>query len=483
MGNAVMSASTVDHSFQPPIRGSAQTRFAAADRHSDAPPGSADGEVDHTHDPAARSWVESAEGHADFPLQNLPLGIFTPTGDAAQAQPRGGIAIGDEILDLDALSQSGLLTGAAQQAALAAAGDALNPLLALGAGPRRELRRQVFALLLSGNPLRSRITAMLHRQAACRMELPATIGDYTDFYVGIHHATNVGRLFRPDNPLLPNYKHVPIGYHGRASSIDVSGAPIRRPLGQRRAPDADAPLFGPTQRLDYELEMGLWIGPGNGAGDAVAIGNATEHLAGLCLLNDWSSRDVQAWEYQPLGPFLAKNFATTISPWIVTAEALAPFRLPQQPRPDGDPQPMRYLWDSADQSAGAFAITLEAGLMTARMRAEGHAPHRLSRGSARDAMYWTAAQMIAHHTVNGCNLRPGDLLGTGTLSTADPGGFGSLLEISQGGAHPITLPTGETRSFLHDGDTLAITGRAEAEGRVAIGFGACTGTIIPARAH
>ncbi len=430
-------------------------------------------ELDETHDPTLRSWVESANGHADFPIQNLPLGVFSAGG-----VKRGGVAIGDQILDLLALAESGLLDGEAHDAALAGSGHSLNPLLAGGSGPRRALRRRISALL-SDNSLREAVGWMLHPAADCQMLLPARIGDYTDFYVGIHHATNVGKLFRPDNPLLPNYKHVPIGYHGRASSVVASGAPIRRPLGQLKAPDRDQPTFEPSRRLDYELELGAWIGPGNALGEPVDISRAADQLAGLCLLNDWSARDIQAWEYQPLGPFLAKNFATTVSPWIVTAEALAPFRQAQAPRPPGDPSPLPYLLDAQDQAKGAFAVTLEVFIETERMRQEGLAPTRISRGSAQH-MYWTIAQLIAHHTASGCNLRPGDLLGTGTLSAPTLDGFGSLLEITQGGANRLSLPSGETRTFLEDGDAVTIAGRLEAQGFVGIGFGACVGAIFPA---
>ena len=433
--------------------------------------------IDETHDPALKSWVASANGHADFPIQNLPLGVFSPPGQV----PRGGVAIGDMILDLAGAVEAGLFEGMPLLAARAAMGDTLNPLLAMEAEPRRALRRRLSALFAEGSPERARVEPLLHRAQDCAMHLPARIGDYTDFYVGIHHATNVGRVFRPDNPLLPNYKHVPIGYHGRASSIRPSGVPVRRPNGQRKAPDAEAPTFGPSQRLDYELEMGIWIAEGNELGEPIPIEAADRHIAGLCLLNDWSARDLQAWEYQPLGPFLAKNFLTTISPWIVTAEALAPFRIAQPPRPDGDPRPLPYLWSEEDQKAGAFAIELEVSIASARMREERVPPMRLSRGPASN-MYWTAAQIITHHASNGCNLQPGDLLGTGTISAPTDDGFGSLLEITRGGKQPITLPTGETRTFLQDGDQLFLSGRAQREGYVPIGFGPCHGIIIPAPA-
>jgi fumarylacetoacetase len=430
--------------------------------------------IDETHDPKRQTWVVSANGHADFPVQNLPLGIFSPAGQG----PRGGMAIGDAILDLAALAGSGLLEGDALIGGDAAAGATLNPLLALGSIPRRALRKRV-STLLSDSSYRESVSPMLHDAVDCTMHLPAAIGDYTDFYVGIHHAMNIGRQFRPDNPLLPNYKHVPIGYHGRASSVRPSGFPIRRPNGQRKASDAEMPSFGPSRRLDYELEIGVWIATGNALGETIPIADAKTHLAGLSLLNDWSARDLQAWEYQPLGPFLAKSFVTTVSPWMVTAEALAPFAIAQAPRPTGDPQPLAYLWDNVDQAHGAYSISLEAHLATPRMRAEGIAPHRLSRGPASN-MYWTIAQMIAHHASNGCNLNPGDLLGTGTISAPTSDGFGSLMEIGRGGQQQITLETGETRVFLEDGDALVLTGRMSAEGYVPIGFGPCEGIVIAA---
>ncbi|WP_240002359.1 fumarylacetoacetase [Oleisolibacter albus] len=427
--------------------------------------------LDETHDPARRSWVDSANGHPDFPIQNLPLGVFSPAGDA----PRIGTAIGGHILDLTATARAGLLP---ETLTGCLGADSLNALFSRPAAERRTLRRHLSALL--SDPAQKPVLApLLFAAADCRLHLPARIGDYTDFYVGIHHATNVGRLFRPDNPLLPNYKHVPIGYHGRASSVRPSGTAVQRPCGQRKPPDADAPLFGPSRRLDYELELGIWIGPGNALGQPIPIAEAPAHVAGFCLLNDWSARDLQAWEYQPLGPFLAKSFLTSISPWVVTAEALAPFRLAQPARPAGDPQPLPYLWDEADQDRGALALTLEVHLSTAAMRAGGLSPHRLSRGEA-TAMYWTVAQIVTHHASNGCNLNPGDLLGSGTLSAADPGGYGSLLEITAGGSRPVTLPNGEQRTFLEDGDEITLSASAQADGYVPIGFGPCTGTVLPA---
>ncbi|PAU64862.1 fumarylacetoacetase [Pseudomonas indica] len=426
-----------------------------------------------------RSWVDSANGHPDFSLANLPLGIFSRPG----LTPRGGVAIGDRILDLKAALDAGLFDGTARQAAEAASGDSLNAFFALGAPARRALREALQGLLDADSLQRERLQALgetlLQPMAACRLHLPARIGDYTDFYVGIHHATNVGKLFRPDNPLLPNYKYVPIGYHGRASTIDVSGAAVKRPNGQTLAPGASEPSFGPSKRLDYELELGIWIGEGNARGEAIPIAEAGSHVAGFCLLNDWSARDVQAWEYQPLGPFLSKSFATSVSPWVVTAEALEPFRCAQPPRPEGDPHPLPYLWDERDQQAGALDIELEVLLLTDAMREQGLAPQRIALSNTLN-MYWTVAQMVAHHSVNGCSLQPGDLFGSGTLSGERPESFGSLLELTQGGKQPLHLPSGETRTFLEDGDEIILKARCRRDGYPSIGFGECRGRILPA---
>jgi len=433
--------------------------------------------LDDTHDTARRSWAPGADGHADFPVQNLPLGVFSPPGGT----PRGGVAIGDGILDLAGLADAGPLSGQARDAAQAASGPTLNPLLALGAGPRRALRAELFRLLTDAGAA-GRVRPLLHDTAGCTVHLPAAIGDYTDFYVGIHHATNIGKQFRPDNPLLPNYKHIPIGYHGRASSVRASGVPVQRPLGQTKAPDAAGPSFGPCRRLDYELELGVWVGPGNGPGEPIPVGAAAEHIAGYCLLNDWSARDFQVWEYQPLGPFTSKNFASTVSCWMVTPEALAPFRIPQPPRPPGDPAPLPYLLDPADQAGGGLDLELEVLLLTPAMRGVGLPPHRIAVSNARH-MYWTAAQMVAHHTCGGCDLRPGDLLGTGTISGPDAGSCGSILEASLGGQQPVVLGNGEERRFLEDGDEVLLRARATRDGYASIGFGECRGTIQPARAQ
>jgi fumarylacetoacetase len=418
----------------------------------------------------ARSWVTSANDHPDFPLQNLPFGVFS----ASNLSRRGGVAIGDCILDLQAALESGCFTGQARIAAEAAGRGQLNDFFALGASARQALRLELLQLLDESSPARE---DLLHPMSACQMHLPAQVGDYTDFYVGIHHATNVGKLFRPDNPLLPNYKYVPIAYHGRASTLCVSGTPVKRPSGQTLAPGAEAPTFGPSKRLDYELEVGVWMGPGNETGEPIGIGQAGEHIAGFCLLNDWSARDLQAWEYQPLGPFLSKSFATSISPWVVTSEALAPFRSEQPQRPEGDPRPLEYLFDEQDQEQGALDIELEVLLLTALMKEQGMAPQRLALSNTLN-MYWTVAQMVTHHSVNGCKLQPGDLFGTGTLSGPQQGQFGSLLEITEGGRHSVELPSGETRKFLEAGDEVILKARCRRDGEVSIGFGECRGVIL-----
>ena len=424
---------------------------------------------DHSNDPGLKSWVEIAEG-SDFPIQNLPLSICS----VGERRRRACVAIGDYVLDLTAISD---LLDEEWRDDLSQ--PVLNGWLSRGPDAQRELRLRLCELL-SDERYRDDVEPQLIGQTEVRMHLPCFVGDYTDFYVGIHHATNVGKQFRPDNPLLPNYKYVPIGYHGRASSVRASGEPVIRPSGQRKAPDADAPEFGPAKRLDYELELGIWVGEGNELGQPIPIGEAADHIAGYCLLNDWSARDLQAWEYQPLGPFLAKNFLTSVSAWVVSPQALAPFRTAMPPRPAGDPQPLPYLDDGDGRRSGALAIQLKVTLTTERMRREGVAPHILSRGLADAAMYWSAAQIVAHHGSNGCNLQPGDLIGTGTLSADSADGLGSLLEISQGGKQPVELPTGETRSFLDDGDEITLSAWCEAEGAVRIGFGECVGRVVAA---
>jgi fumarylacetoacetase len=435
---------------------------------------------DQTHDPKRTSWVNSANGHKDFPIQNLPLGVFSLSGSSEQ---RVGIAIGDMILDLAAVVEAGLMEGSARDAAEATSSGSLNKLFALGPKARQALRSRLSELLHAKGADRPRIEAIsgvLHRAADAVMHLPAHIGDYTDFYVGVHHATNIGKVFRPDNPLLSNYKHVPIGYHGRSSSIVPSGTTIRHPSGQLKEPDSSAPTFGPSRRLDYELELGVWIGTGNDLGDPIPISEAGSHVAGFCLLNDWSARDIQSWEYQPLGPFLSKNFASTISPWVITPEALVPFRTAQNPRPDGDPRPLPYLWDERDQREGGIELELEVFLITSGLREKGLPPHRIALSSTRH-MYWTVAQLIAHHTSNGCNLRPGDLFGSGTISAPEASGVGSLLEATRGGQNPIRLESGEQRRFLEDGDELVLYARTPpAPNTVQIGFGECRGKVSAA---
>lgn len=435
--------------------------------------------LDHTHDPAALSWVASANAaDSDFPLQNLPYGLFRRAGH--DESWRVGVAIGDQILDLKLAASAGRWTTADQVALQALAEGDLNRFMARPSGQRRALRHALFAALLDGSKQAAALAPCLLAQADAEMAVPCRIGDYTDFYTGIHHATTVGKLFRPDNPLLPNYKWVPIGYHGRSSSIVVSGSSVRRPLGQLKPPHLDVPSLGPCKRLDYELELGAFVAGGNVLGEPVPITQADEHLFGLCLLNDWSARDVQGWEYQPLGPFLAKNFGTTVSPWIVTMEALEPFRCAFAHPPE-DPQPLPYLDSAKNREEGAYQIELEVWLQTAAMRAQGQPATRLMRSNFKQA-YWTLAQMLTHHASNGCNLQPGDLMGTGTQSGPEAGEGGSLLELSLGGKQGLSLPNGETRSFLEDGDTVILRGYAVAEGARRIGFGECAGTIMPAPA-
>ena len=428
--------------------------------------------LNETHDPALQSWVASANGSAtDFPIQNLPYGRFRRAG--TQEAWRIGVAIGDQVLDLQGASSAAWSDAVQALLAPLAAGD-LNAFMALGAEASRTLRAALSQALRENSPMQAALQACLVPQRDAEMSLPCTVGDYTDFYTGIHHATAVGKLFRPDNPLLPNYKWVPIGYHGRSSSLVVSGTPVRRPRGQLKG-EAVQPALAASARLDYELELGALIGAGNALGEPIGIAQAESHLFGVLLLNDWSARDVQAWEYQPLGPFLAKNFASTLSPWVVTMEALAPYRTAFT-RPADDPQPLPYLDSDANRTQGALDIRLQVLLQTEAMRARGEAPVQLSQSNFRDA-YWTLAQLVAHHSVNGCNLRAGDLLGTGTQSGPGEGEGGSLLELSQGGKRPITLPNGETRSFLQDGDTLVLRAFCEAPGRARIGFGDCAGTV------
>ena len=435
--------------------------------------------LNETHDPALRSWVASANAAGnDFPIQNLPFAVFRRKGTLEAF--RGGVAIGDQILDLAALAASGVFSAEAATAVQAGAQDKLNALMALGASAWHALRLALSRALREDAAEEAALTACLVPQSEVDYGVPARIGDYTDFYTSVHHATNIGALFRPDNPLLPNYKWVPIGYHGRASSIGVSGQRFHRPMGQTLPPGATQPVFGPSKRLDIELELGIFVGSGNALGEPVAMAQAESHVFGLCLLNDWSARDIQAWEYQPLGPFLSKNFATTISPWIVTLEALAPYRVPFT-RPEGDPQPLPYLDSETNRQQGSFDIELQVGLLTPQMRDAGQGDATICRTSYRHA-YWTVAQMVTHHTVNGCNLQPGDLFGSGTLSGPTLDQAGALIELTTGGKHPLQLPNGESRTYLEDGDAVVIRGWCEKAGAARIGFGQCLGTVLPARA-
>ena len=433
-----------------------------------------------THDPAARSWLASANQRGgDFPIQNLPFAVFRVRGTAEPF--RGGVAIGDQVIDLARLSQAGCLKGLALDAAKAGAQTTLNALMAMGPAAWSALRHGLFGLLQAdaGASVQQAVQACLVPQSQVEYTVPAQIGDYTDFYTSVHHATNIGKQFRPDNPLLPNYKWVPIGYHGRASSIGISGQSFARPKGQLKAPDAEVPVLAPSKRLDIELELGIFIGQGNAQGEPIEIGDAENHVFGICLLNDWSARDIQGWEYQPLGPFLSKNFASTISPWIVTLEALAPYRVPFV-RAGGDPQPLPYLDSAANRAGGSLDIQLQVGLQTRRMREAGQPDAQICRTSYRHA-YWTVAQMVAHHTVNGCNLQPGDLFGSGTLSGPTLDQAAALIELTQGGKNPIALPNGENRTFLEDGDAVVLRGWCEKPDAARIGFGECRGTVLPAR--
>jgi fumarylacetoacetase len=436
--------------------------------------------IDATHDAALRSWVPSAnDPKTDFPIQNLPFGRFRRRGSEHATT---GVAIGNRILNLEA-ALSRQLFDAASRAPAEMCAASLADFMSAGSDAWRALRIALSDMLRensdSGRRASAQEAALLVAPQDAEMLLPCRIGDYTDFYASIAHATNVGSMFRPDNPLLPNYKWVPIGYHGRASSIVVSGTPVRRPSGQIKPDAADQPRVAPTQRLDYELEVGLVVGPGNALGDSIPIARAGAHLFGVVLLNDWSARDIQAWEYQPLGPFLAKNFASSISPWVVTTAALAPFRAQARPRDAGDPPPLPYLADPEDQRAGAFDITLEVYLQSRAMREQGQAAMRLSR-SGFSGMYWTPAQLIAHHASNGCNLQPGDLLGSGTVSGESRDARGCLLELTWRGSDPLTLPSGETRRFLEDGDVVTLHGYCERPGYRRIGLGSCTGEVLPA---
>jgi fumarylacetoacetase len=435
--------------------------------------------INETHDPKLMSWVKAAnEPGTDFPIQNLPFGVFARRGEDHH---RVGVAIGDQVLDIGACLDAGLFTGAAATAAATCRSGLLNGLMAMGPEHWSALRQELSILLRAGAPHQAVAVRALVPISEAIMRLPARIGDYTDFYASVYHATNVGSMFRPDNPLLPNYKYVPIGYHGRSSSIVVSGTPIRRPLGQTKDDDAASPAFGPTRLLDYELELGVFVGKGNAMGAPINIADVRRHLFGVCIVNDWSARDIQKWEYQPLGPFLAKNFATTISPWVVSMEALEPFRIPAFARPAGDPAPLPYLSSDDDLKTGGLDITLEVCLLTGKMREHKMQPVMISRGSFRD-MYWTLAQMVTHHASNGCNLAPGDLIASGTVSGKENSSRGCLLELTWRGKEPLSLPSGEERRFLQDGDEVIMQGYCEKRGFVRIGLGECRGAVVPASA-
>jgi fumarylacetoacetase len=435
------------------------------------------GTLDHTHDAHLQSWVPSANDEdTGFPIQNLPLAIFRRAGSQEAFRP--GAAIGDQVVDLLALLHSGQLQGDAGAVLAGTENGSLNALMGRGRAARVALRRALSQGLRAGASGQAVWTGSLVPQSEVEYAMPARVVDYTDFYTGIHHATTVGKLFRPDNPLLPNYKWVPIGYHGRASSLAVSGQRFSRPRGQVKSPDEARPELRPTARLDYELELGVFVSSPNALGRSVAIEDAEDHLFGMVLLNDWSARDIQAWEYQPLGPFLSKNFASTISPWVVTMEALEPFRTSFK-RAEGDPQPLPYLHSSEVWSRGALDLNLEVWLQTSKMRTDGQSHQRLMQSNFCDS-YWTVAQLLAHHTVNGCNLQPGDLLGTGTQSGPGAGQGGSLLELSDGGRQPLILANGELRTFLLDGDSVLLRARGERTGFRSIGFGECEGRVLPA---
>jgi len=435
--------------------------------------------VNFTHDPAATSWLASAQAPGcDFPVQNLPYGVFRRRGSTESF--RGGVAIGDQVLDLAALSAAGVLQGAAAQAATACAQSSLNEFMAQGPAAWQALRHGPFALLTSmaDAATQDRVQPCLVPLAQIEHSLPTRIGDYTDFYTSIDHAINVGKLIRPDDPLTPNFQWLPIAYHGRVSSIGVSGQTFHRPMGQSMAPGASAPVYGACARLDYELELAIYIGQGNAQGAPIHLSNASQHIFGISMLNDWSARDHQFWEMAPLGPFLGKNFATTVSPWIVTMEALAPYRLPWS-RPADHPQPLAYLEDAANRAGGALDIQLEVWLDTAQRQAAGKAPHRLSHTSFKH-QYWSVAQMVTQHTVGGCNLQVGDVLGSGTISGPTPQEAGAMIELTQGGRVPVQLDNGESRGFLQDGDSVILRGWCQHANGPRIGFGECRGQVLPA---
>ena len=427
-------------------------------------------QLDETHDSRRRSWVPSAHQHKEFPLQNLPFGVFSVGG----GEPRGGVAIGDSIVDLKVLHEKKLLTGLAATALEAASQTSLQALMAMGAGARIALRGALFDLLSESGTLAASAKALsstlLHPSAEVQMHLPAKIGAYTDFFAGITHAENGGKRRGTNPPLNPNYKYVPVAYHSRASTVRVSGVPVARPHGQRVVDGQNLPTFGPCLKMDFELEFGVWIGQPNQRGEPIGIDQANEHVFGHCMLNDWSARDIQRWESAPLGPFLSKNFGTTISPWIVTPEALAPFRIAQPERPAGDPRPLDYLWGEADQREGALDLHLEVLIQTEAMRAQGLPGQRIAVSNTKH-LYWTVAQMVTHHTCGGCNLEPGDIFGSGTISGPTPENYGSIAELTFDGTQEITLSSGETRRWVVDGDEISLRAYGHREGFVSIGFG------------
>ena len=433
--------------------------------------------LNETHNPALTSWVESANiENSDFPIQNLPFASFKLKG--SNEDFRVGVAIGDQVIDLKAVFALDIFDGDVQAALEQCCNTQLNSFMSMGKHFWSALRQALSKALTTGSELQAKLVSCLIAQADVVYALPCQIGDYTDFYTSIHHATSVGKKFRPDNPLLPNYKWVPIGYHGRSSSIEVSGSNFKRPKGQTKAPTATEPSFGPCKRLDYELEVGVFIGNGNDLGESISIDNAEDHVFGICLFNDWSARDIQGWEYQPLGPFLSKSFASTISPWIVTSEALAPYKA-QWTRDEADPQPLPYLESQHNRDFGSLDLNLQVLIETETMRNAKQAAVQLSQSNFKDS-YWTVAQMVAHHTVNGCNLRPGDMFGSGTQSGPNPEEAGSMLELSNAGAEPIQLPNGETRTFLEDGDCVIMKGWCKKEGAARIGFGEVSATVLAA---
>jgi fumarylacetoacetase len=433
--------------------------------------------LNETHDINLKSWENSANGCVQFPIQNLPFAIIRRKG--SDEDWRGGVAIGNKVIDMAALASKNLFSGDAQTAVSAAAETSLNTLMGLGAKINAALRLALSKALREGSVQEKELASILIPAADIEFHLPCQIGDFTDFYTSIFHATAVGKLFRPDSPLLPNYKWVPIGYHGRSSSIGVSGQVFHRPVGQTKKPDESVPTVGPCQRLDYEMEMGIFIGEGTQMGDRISISNAEQHIFGVCILNDWSARDIQAWEYQPLGPFLAKNFASTISPWIVTTEALAPYRS-KFSRSSDDPAPLEYLTSADNSQYGSLDIELDVLIETQAMREKSEAAQRLSRSNF-NYSYWTPAQLVTHHSSNGCKMRAGDLLGSGTQSGPSQEEAGSMLELSEGGKKSFSLANGETRKFLHDGDSIIMRAACRKEGAAPIGFGEVVSTVMPAK--